>query len=199
MNLPRSSREAAACESPARKSVCENSSSRFGVAQHHRFSAAKRRKNAAHGESRGCEWKMIQPRRAERAVLTHTRKCLVRVKKEPESRRDDTGSHAHSSAPVVDVPFPVSLFRQTSIPGLLPFSKSARALARRCTMPYETNHHPPTASQHVAARCARPARLQCAESLVRKRTSRSHRVLSFLQHCHLCSSAAGIRAYCEWH
>ena len=29
-------------------------------------SAAKRRKNAAHGASRGCKWKMIELRRSER-------------------------------------------------------------------------------------------------------------------------------------
>ena len=36
--------------------------------------AAKRRKNAAHGASRGRKWEIIQPQRGERKVLTHTRR-----------------------------------------------------------------------------------------------------------------------------
>jgi hypothetical protein len=33
--------------------------------------AAKRRKNAAHGASRGYKWKMIEPQRGGRKVLIH--------------------------------------------------------------------------------------------------------------------------------
>ena len=42
--------------------------------QGQRFLAAKRRKNKAHGVSRGYKWEMIQPQRGERGVLTHTLK-----------------------------------------------------------------------------------------------------------------------------
>jgi hypothetical protein len=36
-----------------------------------RFAAAKRRKNAAHGASRGEKWETDKPQRGERRVLTH--------------------------------------------------------------------------------------------------------------------------------
>src|ERR1035441_8563005 len=36
-----------------------------------KFAAAKRRKNAAHGASRGEKWEIDKPQRGERRVLTH--------------------------------------------------------------------------------------------------------------------------------
>jgi hypothetical protein len=49
--------------------VREISFSRFRVEQGQRFLAAKRRKNAAHGASRGYMCELIQPQRGERGVL----------------------------------------------------------------------------------------------------------------------------------
>jgi len=52
--------------------VRENSDLQFAVEQYLRLSAAERRKNAAHGASRGCKWKTIKPRRAKDEFFTHT-------------------------------------------------------------------------------------------------------------------------------
>jgi len=52
--------------------VRENSNLQLAVEQYLRLSAAKRRKNAAHGASRGYKWDTFKPRRGERRVLTHT-------------------------------------------------------------------------------------------------------------------------------
>ena len=45
---------------------------RFSVEQALLSLAAKRRKNTAHGESRGNKWEMIQPQRGERGFHAHS-------------------------------------------------------------------------------------------------------------------------------
>ena len=51
--------------------VRENSSPEAAVEQSSQLLAAKRRKNGAHGVSRGSKWEMRKPHRGERKVLTH--------------------------------------------------------------------------------------------------------------------------------
>ncbi len=56
------------------KRLCENYDCRVAVEWNSRFSAAKRRKNTAHGVSRGFKWKRNKPQRGERPVLTQSLK-----------------------------------------------------------------------------------------------------------------------------
>ncbi len=54
------------------KCECENWNFGGAVEQRSSLLAAKRRKNAAHGASRGNKWEAEKPQRGERPVLTHT-------------------------------------------------------------------------------------------------------------------------------